>query len=850
MHGYSVVLDSSEWSISPSNGNEVFTITQEDGYVLVSVSNITKDGIIEVPFSNNTYNVTIKTIVVKDERNLAEYENVVTLTRDLISTQLNSGDSFEGLYKSVVNLKYNENLIVGYEFICWSTKEEVNAYLTDVDGLVDNKEDNSIDFMILDDTTIYVVYRAIKYGVEFRTENDLRGHIVCDKFSYNSLKQDIYYGNDAQTVKAISEEYYEFTKWVILDGENYIDYSTDAEILVENVTSNMVLIAIFSGKPIEVIVKLNLPDEFVFVEGEVDFGELAFTETTLVTVQETSRLGQEITYKITSSAGEDIIFDLLATKGYSFYNIEIDPRVNYELNSAKDKFSIRSLCLSTQIYVYVKANVNNLVININSPSEKVGAKAYVGELTQAIESVEYLNNNTKLSINVRTGSVVQIDLMVFVGYKLAENEYFTLSELVTGDYALVSKVFDSIDGDLTININLIAAVYQVMFDYNYDGCEELPVVSTINYESNTFNPTLADSITNPERAKYEFIKWTTKPNGEGMSYYFEDGKIFYYTYIDGVAVKTYSFIGTGNEQACSKENIDYECTLYGNWKLITYKVELVFVPYNAANSFNISYQEVLPLIEGREIRFSDDMSGNIIGINYCPESMVLINAPAGYMGYEYYGWAYENEIVNTNLITKGNFYDKMPNNNLVVYLYYTINVDVKTSGHGSVSASSLKALYNQEITLYGVSDDAYEFSYWTKNGEIIQDSKAEMKVVVTNVATYECKFIGVKVNVNLEQSPNATLKLSSKNTNTEFRVDDYVYLEVENMKYGYPIPQWLGDHKGEVIKENSYYKYHILPEDKNGVKFKIDVQPIKIKVVLRVDKGVDGAFIDDEEKQA
>ena len=122
-------------------------------------------------------------------------------------------------------MKYNENLIEGYEFVCWSTREELNAYLTLADGLVENKEDNSIDYMILDDITIYVVYRAIIFTVEYRTENELRGNIIYDDSSFNSFKQNIYFGDDAQSVIAVPTEYYEFTKWVIYDGENYTDYS-------------------------------------------------------------------------------------------------------------------------------------------------------------------------------------------------------------------------------------------------------------------------------------------------------------------------------------------------------------------------------------------------------------------------------------------------------------------------------------------------------------------------------------------------------------------------------------------------------------------------------------------------
>ena len=189
------------------------------------------------------------------------------------------------------------------------------------------------------------------------------------------------------------------------------------------------------------------------------------------------------------------------------------------------------------------------------------------------------------------------------------------------------------------------------------------------------------------------------------SYMFENGNIYYYSFSGQSKVKTLGFYGSEFAEVSHTAGIDYECTLYAMWELITYKIDVVLVPTSTLSK--IAFDEVFPEKEGRKPIYQDLQKYEVVGVRYEPGSQVIINAPYGNRGYKYYGWSYEEGIKDRTLLNTEPFNIEMPEEDIVVYLYYTMEVSVESYGNGEASISTKEVLYGESVTVNALPNDGY-----------------------------------------------------------------------------------------------------------------------------------------------
>lgn len=837
-HGYVVDTNLSSWEfVTTSENKGTFNIVKNGDDVLITFTGFTADGEIIIPYLKDTFTVTLISVTKDNEYILNPQNGIVTLTQNSTTQTLNSGDSFSGEYESFVTITPN-NVIEGYAFKCLSKESNKEYALSAFDGLIEQNNDGSIKFQIKDSLTIYLIYEIKQMTVKFSVNDTVRGKLSNGTHKDITFNTSVKYGYSSQIITAINEEYYQFVEWVkVVDGSN-VSYSTEKQIQIDNVTEDCEFVAIFTGLPLNLTVKLVLPDEEVFEEGEIDFAAISVGANSNVNALEPTRENNQITYVISTLTGESFNFELIEKHGYEFNELVIDPRINYK--KLGNEFQLIEVYLASTIEIKIKAKIN--VVTFNLTGKPVGANIFDSPNNSlGVTEVRYLNNNKTLNVYVKTGGNAFGIIYTFIGYKLINNEYFDAKDVTTyslGDYnALYKGGITNVTTDQEINIEIKPYVYNVSL--NVKDSETPTVVSgIIEFGDKIFNPDFDDTIKNPKIQKYIFKGYNSSENYDGITYWFDGVGLYTIKLVDGALTKVYGFRGAENLTVSQVEGVDYDCTLYAEWALETHKVELVFVP-NFAVPVDIPYPTVFPNIEGRLFERNGE---KITGVSYVPGSVVTIIAPLGYENFEYYGWASEPNITDRTKLNTNECTVNMEEEDIVVYLYYTIKVEVKSLGGGEVSLSNDKPLYNEQVTINATESYGYDFDCWLQNTTLVTNSTAKMDVIVTNPVTYFAKFLGKKVNIILEQSDHVKLRMADTGSLTggEYRVGEMITFELYDLDYGYYNRAWGGEFSGSIVNNT----YIITPEDltRTYAKFKLQIEAKTINVQFVIENSVGGIF--------
>ena len=842
-HGYKVDTNLSSWifeTISPNKGS--FVIVDNIDSVSVTISGITSNGSIVIPYVYDSF--TIKVVAVKHD---VEFDvdidaiNIVELDIDGSITKLNSNSSFSANYNKEIILTPNNDVYIGYSFGSWSSKNDMEYSLTSTDGLISIGENNEIVFQIKDDFTIYLVYNINKYSVKYSVNFNERGSLsidgVKDIYSYD---QTIKYGYDAKSVTAVEDEnhYYQFSKWVkVNDDGTFEDYSTQLSILVTRVTQNYEFIAVFVGKPITLTINVTLPNSEIFTTDEIDFASLNITENSNTQLVDTVKNNNVITYTISTYSGEQINFNIEEKSGYEFSDLIIDPRLDY--NKVGTDFTIKNLFIQTNININIKAKINTVKFIVDG----IGANIFeYSNNSLGVTQIESSKDNKVFTAYVKTGGSVSTVLYILNGYKLNENDYFITPIPVVESSIYNAYSYGKIENvtkDEVITISISPYKYLITFDYNYlDG--PTSVTSSVNFGEATFEPLLSSDVTSPQRYRYVFAGWNTKIDGTGINYYFEGANIYSIETVNGINEKIYGFKGSSDANLSSDVNYDYECTLYGIWEKERYKIDLVFVPNFAVSDLGLSYQDIFPNTLDRFTNYNEN--NQITGISYVPGAQVRIVAPLGLLNYTYYGWSYSPDITDKSQLNTTQYNEVMGEENIVVYLYYTIHIDVVAYVGGSAQISDSEPLYNQVVQLSAICDEGYDFLRWLKGSQEIENSTSSIEQTILTPTTYYAEFIGKQVNVIIEQTEHAKLRISSDTAHNDniYRVGDTIRLEIYDLDYGYFHKSWLGEYS-EVITNNTY-KISAKDLSRGYVKFKLDIAPYTINVQFVVENGIGGVF--------
>ncbi len=843
-HGYKVDTNLSSWTFETASLNKgSFVIVDNLDSVTVTLSGFTDDGDIVIPYIYDSF--TIKVIAVKHDTSFdvdLDALNIVELDIDGNLTNLKSNSSFTVSYNKNVTLTPNNDVYVGYSFSSWSSRNDMEYSLTSNDGLISIGENGEIIFQVKDDFTLYLVYNINTYSVKYSVNYNERGSLsidgVGDIYSY---EQTVKYGYDAKTVLAVEDtnHYYQFSKWVkVKDDGTYEDYTTELNIDIGKVSQNYEFIALFVGKPITLTINVILPESERFTTDEINFASLNITQNEQTQLVDTIKNDYTVTYTVSTYSGEEVDFDLITQSGYEFDDLIIDPRLNWA-PVGSDGFSIKNLIMQTTIDVYIKATINTVKFVVNG----VGANIFdYSNNSIGVTEIESSKDNKVYTAYVKTGGTVSAVLYVLNGYKLDENDYFTVAMPVTESSTYSAYSYGTVENvtkDTEIVVSISPYKYLVTFDYNYLDCPT-DITSSVNFGEATFDPILSNDVTAPERYRYVFVGWNTNIDGTGINYYFDGANIYSVETIDGTNQKIYGFRGSNDAVVSSSQEYDFECTLYAMWEKERYKVDLVFVPNFAVSDLNLSYQDIFPNTLDRFTNYNEN--NQITGISYAPGAQVKIVAPLGLLNYTYFGWSYNPDITDKSKLNTYEYNEVMGEQNITVYLYYTIHVDVVAYVGGSVQISDSEPLYNQIIQISAECDDGYDFLRWLKGSQEIDNSTSSMEQTILTPTTFYAEFIGKPVNVILEQTEHAKLRISSDTAHADniYRVGDTIRLEVYDLDYGYFHKSWTGEYS-EVITNNTY-KISANDLARGYVKFKLDIAPKTINIQFVVENGIGGVF--------
>lgn len=846
-HGYKVNFDISYWRFETTSNNKgSFEISGNEYVCVVSFTGFTSDGTIIVPFIKEEYTVNVVSVLKDDNLNIDLTASGIVSVFDGESTiLLNSNQSFTGLYKTTVILTPN-NVINGYQFKLWSVRGDKEQLLTSNDGLVNQLEDGQIEFSVLNDITLYLIYEIKTFDIDYEVNDSLKGSLSFNDLSMlTKFSQKIKFGYDALSVTAVSDEHYRFVKWVQDENGEQLDYSDSATITVENVNSDMKFIAIFEGVPIELTINVTLPLSELFDDIDIDFGDIVINETENTKIKSFSKNERTFTYVVSTITGENVEFSIVNKNGYEFDTLKIDPRLNYTM--IDNSILLKNVFISSTIDISMKAEINEVIFRLNDAIQ--GAEIYeYSNKNKGVVRTEYVESDKAIKLYVKTGGNAYAIVYTYNGYKLIANSYFATPTIVQNNNQITSYAiggFDNVQSDMEIGVVIETLKYKVTFDFNYENSPN-SVESVVEFLTSNFNPQLDSTITAPDRYQYNLVGWNTRMNGSGVNYQFDSNGIYTIEYLDGVAYKKYGFVGGENNIQASSTDYDFECVLYANWELQKYAVNLVFVPNFAVDNSQIAYQDVFPEIEGRYITYSNSATQTIESVSYVPGYNVKIIAPAGYSGFNYFGWSYEADITDRALLNTNEFNVVMGEEAITVYLYYTMDIQVSVIGGGDASVSKNNALYGEIVNINATSGVGYTFSCWLKNGSIISNSEPFMEQVVTQPTIFQAKFIGDIVSVIVEQTDNVklTIKGSTSEESGVYRVGDTIIFEVSNLTEGYYRKGWIGEFSGQILSDT----YTILPQDSSRgyVKFKLNIQPSTIYIQYIVSSGVGGVFVIDE----
>lgn len=851
LHGYKVDTTLSSWKFETTSLNKGTFEVSGDGYTAnIKFTGFTFDGVINIPFVKDTFTVTLVS-VTKDITYITEdnLTNIVTLSQNNSQTYIDSNGNFTGEYESVVKLTPND-VIVGYQFKAWSLENNKEISLSTLNGLVSSGENGEIEYRIVDDITLYLIYEIETYEVTFSVNDEVRGMLTRDGHIQQKFTLLVKYGYDSSFVTAINEDYYQFVEWVIVENDTETFYSNERTINAVKVTKNIEYVAKFEGIPISIQVQLILPSSEIYVTGEIDFGSIIVdtnnnTSVSLPTKNEVYTQDNvldylSLTYTISSVTGETIVFNIAESEGYKFDTHNLEPRLQFSFDEANLKYSLIDVYLETTIKIKMQAREN--VVSFNVVGKPSGADIFEDiNNRNGVTRIEYTNNGKTLLVYVKTGGNAYGLLYTYVGYKLAPNNIFkeTSQTLANGEYdAFYYGGVDNVVEDKEITIEILPLVYSITFNLNDDLVNPTTTTSVVRFGETLFNPTLSDTFTSPARYKYIFKGYNTSDVYYASTYYFDGNGIYRIVENDGIQRKIYGFTGSEHLVESTQDGIDFECTLYAQWQLETHYLNIEFVPDFAVES-PLNWSDVVPEPVGRHFESLNDV---VVGVKYEPGSIMTVIAPLLSENYSYFGWSYEPNITDYTLLNDNYYTGVMDQEDITIYLYYAIKVSAESLGGGEVSISEEYVLYNSTVELTAVSEFGYDFAYWIANSTPIENSIDTMEVTVIGPTIYYGKFLGKQVNVILEQVDKAKIRIAGSTAEEEnvYRVGDTIYLEIYDLVYGYYQAAWGGEYSG-LIDNNTYT---LLPEDgtRTFVKFKPNIAATTVKVQFLIDKNTGGEF--------
>ncbi|MBQ3494753.1 MAG: InlB B-repeat-containing protein, partial [Clostridia bacterium] len=856
-HGYLVDTNVDNWTFDTTSENKgTFALEQKDGFVRVTFTGFTFAGSITIPFVKDMFTVEV-VAVKKDGSTLTVDESLTEIVELSIASEnlkLNSKSTFRYEYLTVVTLAPKQN-IDGYTFLTWSSQADKVRQVLALEGNVATDDNGIMTFEVNGNiSTIYVVYEIDNYTVKFKTSDEAKGQLKVGNIYHSEITSTIKYGYSSMEIVAVEKEGFAFKHWINEQTSEVV--GTQKSFTATNVSENVTYVAVFEGVPVEIVFKVVLDKNDVFENGEIDFAELAFTETDVTKIQSVARQDNIITYHITTLTGEDVVFDYVEKQGYEFKGLISDPR--YLLTQIGSTFKFSSIFYSSNVTVNVSAKVYDISIKLTGKTDG-GLIYYDSSNTKGIE--EYQVTENSLKFKVKYGGDVSSIIYALTGYTIVENPYIVKQSVSIEQASDINEFaiggINSVSENLNIEVQIVPLKFQVTFKFNYDG-EEQDVVSIIEFGETTFAPALPANVTRPTRLKYNFMGWNTMANAVGKAYYFDEyGNIYSYVYdSNGIKSMEYGFFGgVGDIKKVDNPDYDYTSILYADWELVTYRVNVYFVPGSAVDTTVGNYwNNLLPQPVGRWVEYSDDLQNRVVGIKYEPGSTVIVNAPTALKGYTYAGWAFEGNIKDVNLLSGRDgeqFVATMGEEELNVYLYYTIKVNVGVIGGGSATISATEAIYEQELTISAVANEGYSFKYWLDGSTQIPNSEATMTVIATKATTYIAVFEGFIVDVRVKNTDYASAKVSSTSGETNvYRVGDTITLSVYDVRIGYVHIGWGGENAGVTHNTYTITASDLNRRDAGGsyVEFIPNTDAVNVNVQFVIDANKDwlaGAFVFD-----
>ena len=773
--GYEPLFETSLWQIQKelSSAGDV-SITFVDGQTFVTVSNITCNIDILVPFQRLKFALVPKVAILEGNQltlapNPQDYVDFDFLTTPVGTKQID-GITYNTYYyltdvvtsANVTNIAYNP--------LGWFSDLDPDAKISDA---------QSLSVTIDQDKQILFVVTIKTYTIEYSALEN--GRIDGNQ------SQTIKHGQDAEAVEAIANAGYKFEKWQIFDTttQNWVDDSIVTTSTRQDmfVTSDKLVRAVFAPSD------LNINIQTRFLDGYDANGDPIYLDLTqdIAYIYKIGADEKLFELNFETASNQQTRFALEIAQGYSIANIEIDDdgSTKYDISSLRN-ITLDGYVTDINVMITIKANENKFDVGfVEYRQDGTISPYYLTAQNRILVSPENCaseNGKPRVSVVAKTNKSFSLSAEFLNGYEFVTNsegkiligivfegqttvQYLdnVTSQGLNGIYiSRISVNVQNVSQNAKIYVFVTYTKYPVTFHISDDTTEDRVFELAVNSD---FGEVDRDVI-RPSKTGMFFVGWYSQIQGNGLKYVDSNGNVL------------------------TNWNIEHT-ELYAYWETAYVTYNIVYVPGDQAISEQIGLSNTLPTA----LR---DFTSNT-QFKYYVDNEVILTAPRANQNYQY---AYIQ--IGEQKYTDNTISFVIPQDTTVfeqtIYIYYKVAVSVTVSGGGQATIDGQITVYlldGESATLSAEANRGYVFVGWTEqNDQTILSANSSMTVSYSSRPKVYCaNFDGRTTELKLVQTEHGLV--------TKVKVNG-VEAVMQNGKYIVKLGDYISF---EYTAEAGYYLY-------------------------------------------
>ena len=730
--GYEPLFDTSLWQIQKelSSASDV-SITFVDGQTFVTVSNITCNTDILVPFQRLKFALVPKVAILEGNQlafaqNPQDYVDFDFLTTAVGTKQID-GITYNTYYY-LTDVVTSANVTnIAYDPLGWFSDLDPDAKISDA---------QSLTFTIDQDKQILFVVTIKTYTIEYSALEN--GRIDGNQ------SQTIKHGQDSEVIEAIANAGYKFEKWQIFDTttQNWVDDSIVTTSTRQDmfVTSDKLVRAVFAPSDLNINIQTRFLDGYD-ANGDPIYLDLTQDIAYIHKIGDDEKLF-ELTFETASN--QQTRFALEIAQGYSIANIEIDDdgSTKYDISSLRN-ITLDGYVTDINVMITIKANENKFDVGfVEYRQDGTISPYYLTAQNRILVSPENCaseNGKPRVSVVAKTNKSFSLSAEFLNGYEFVTNSEGKIligivfegqttvqyldnvsSQGLNGIYiSRISVNVQNMSQNAKIYVFVTYTKYPVTFHISDDTTEDRIFELAVNSD---FGEVDRDVI-RPTKTGMFFVGWYSQIQGNGLKYIDSNGNVL------------------------TNWNIEHT-ELYAYWETAYVTYNIVYVPGDQAISEQIGLSNTLPTA----LR---DFTSNT-QFKYYVDNEVILTAPRANQNYQY---AYIQ--IGEQKYTDNTISFVIPQDTTVfeqtIYIYYKVAVSVTVSGGGQATIDGQITVYlldGESATLSAEANRGYVFVGWTEqNDQTILSANSSMTVSYSSRPKVYCaNFDGRTTELKLVQT--------------------------------------------------------------------------------------------------